>query len=725
MRSSFFSLMLFTLGAFSLCTHRSQAEVPIDGYLPLVGFGLTDEFDDNFNFFPFPSTSPGNFLGPNGQAHFDVALLDTGAGFSLVTSQAYDDFNLDGPYPGEPDGYSGTEIIPVGGATGQVDVLINDPFGLYVSGLQDRSSAGPALTLNNSALSGQTNVSTVTFPPESELPNVIGLPFASQYATRIRSDSPQIFQLKGKTVRTPAIDFLPLGSGGNGITRKAPLLLNPGAVFAQPPSYLPNILNFDIDKPQENPSIPTVTQGALFVNATVSSGASSLGNQELFFDTGASVTVLSEFNALLLGFDVTTDQPEFTIPIVGSGGTLENVPGFFVDNITLPALGGSITANNVPVLVLDVTNPADPGNVVPGIIGTNIFSGRNIVIDPNPSAGAGGESAGLYISDPVTTDFNWVSNSTSADWSSAGSWDQANAPDLLGVTELNNQSGADKEAVVSSADLAWSVSAQGSPGAEMNIRIGPTSSLTVFSGTRIEEHAAIYLEGGVLDTQYLEIRDGKLSGEGQIRTGSGPISGQVEVLNGQIEVGHDLGILAIDGRLSTGPGTLFDFQLGGLTPGTGHDQIQIDGPLALDGQLNLTLANGFRPTVGNVFSLITYDELGGVFSTTNLPGGFTWDVRYTANSVLLEVLSALLPGDANGDGEVDLADLNVLASNWGQSPATFATGDFNGDGTVGLADLNLLGKNWTVPVGIAIPEPSSVVTLMLGTLMLSTARSRA
>jgi hypothetical protein len=54
----------------------------------------------------------------------------------------------------------------------------------------------------------------------------------------------------------------------------------------------------------------------------------------------------------------------------------------------------------------------------------------------------------------------------------------------------------------------------------------------------------------------------------------------------------------------------------------------------------------------------------------------------------------VLAGDANQDGVVNLADFNILASNFGQSNRTFTQGDFNYDGTVNLADFNLLASRF-------------------------------
>jgi len=51
----------------------------------------------------------------------------------------------------------------------------------------------------------------------------------------------------------------------------------------------------------------------------------------------------------------------------------------------------------------------------------------------------------------------------------------------------------------------------------------------------------------------------------------------------------------------------------------------------------------------------------------------------------------VLPGDANGDGRVDLADFGILRSNFGSLFAGGpAAGDFDGDGDVDLADFGLL-----------------------------------
>jgi hypothetical protein len=63
-----------------------------------------------------------------------------------------------------------------------------------------------------------------------------------------------------------------------------------------------------------------------------------------------------------------------------------------------------------------------------------------------------------------------------------------------------------------------------------------------------------------------------------------------------------------------------------------------------------------------------------------------------------------LPGDVNLDGDTDLADLSLMARNWG-SGTTRRTGDLNADGEVSLSDLSLLARNWGATEDELGPEP--------------------
>jgi hypothetical protein len=79
----------------------------------------------------------------------------------------------------------------------------------------------------------------------------------------------------------------------------------------------------------------------------------------------------------------------------------------------------------------------------------------------------------------------------------------------------------------------------------------------------------------------------------------------------------------------------------------------------------------------------------------------------------------LLSGDANGDGKVDVNDLTIVLTNFGQTGTAWSQGEFTGDGTVDINDLTIVLANFgkTAGVGIqAVPEPTCVVLLGIGAL---------
>jgi hypothetical protein len=56
----------------------------------------------------------------------------------------------------------------------------------------------------------------------------------------------------------------------------------------------------------------------------------------------------------------------------------------------------------------------------------------------------------------------------------------------------------------------------------------------------------------------------------------------------------------------------------------------------------------------------------------------------------MRLLNCAEPGDLNGDGAVDGADLAVLLGGWGGAGAS----DLDGNGTTDAADLALMLSNW-------------------------------
>ncbi len=707
----YFELTAAISCALLAAAHAIATGIPIGGFLPQVGIALTNEFKDDFDTNAAYSAAPGGtLLGQGGTAHYDIALMDSGAAISLITAQAHYDFKMDGPYPGQSDGYQGTYPIELKGANGSFFATIDDPLGLYAGGLQGVSGTAP-LTINHSALRGQTNTSLATFDEGVDLPNILGLPFVSRYATYIRNDLPQIHQINGRTVRSPAIEFNPIGGSNQGITRRAFISLDPGASFAQPPFWFYDPQNPDLlNKPYENPSIPTVVQGGIFLTTNLGHDGTTINNNQMLFDTGADVTVLSEQIAYSqLGLD--PDHPDFTVAVTGAGGTAEGIRGYFLDSFTIQAVngGGNLTLTNVPIVVLDVKTPVDGQNTLPGIVGMNVFAGRNLVI--NPKAGAVAE--GIYISDPVTISKNWATSAASGTWSTGGNWNGSTTPTNLGIANVRHVSGGNQVAELTASTTVWEVNVSGSAANQtMTLNVQNDVRLTTFSGINVESNGILQLSGGTVDAQFVEILGGTLRGSGHITTGSGSIAGQVESRGGTVAPGNGIGTLSIEGRFATAADATLAIELGGLAAGTQHDQLIVDGTVALDGTLNVSLL-GFTPLVGNSFTILTGTSIGGQFANLVLPGAFQWDVDYTDTSVVLSVLGLGLDGDFNGDNKVDTADYVVWRKTNGTPQNYQLWRSHYGMGSGGGVGSNLAAS---------IPEPTAMLLAMIAASFLAAHR---
>ena len=86
------------------------------------------------------------------------------------------------------------------------------------------------------------------------------------------------------------------------------------------------------------------------------------------------------------------------------------------------------------------------------------------------------------------------------------------------------------------------------------------------------------------------------------------------------------------------------------------------------------------------------------------------------------LLHAAIGGDANLDGKVDVNDLTIVLSSFGQTGKTWTAGDFNNDGKVDVNDLTILLSNFGQNIGssdaavAAVPEPASMVLLGVGAI---------
>lgn len=161
--------------------------------------------------------------------------------------------------------------------------------------------------------------------------------------------------------------------------------------------------------------------------------------------------------------------------------------------------------------------------------------------------------------------------------------------------------------------------------------------------TIIPKGSALNLAGGTaqLDGHYLlepsnVTVQGTLTGDGKLGgtlTNSGLVSPGTSDKAGTFEVANF-------SQTSTG---VLVLKIGGTSPGIDFDQLIVDGNAALAGSLEIDLFGGFRPVLGETFSLIGFGSHDGEFDRLigrELGGGLFFEEIYGRDGLELAVCNA-------------------------------------------------------------------------------------
>ncbi len=162
-----------------------------------------------------------------------------------------------------------------------------------------------------------------------------------------------------------------------------------------------------------------------------------------------------------------------------------------------------------------------------------------------------------------------------------------------------------------------------------------TGSNTFSGGTWIDGGTLRIVGTNALGSGHVTI------GADGILTGAGTFTGNLQV-NGLYSPGDGVGLIALPGSVTLGGGAgIIEFEIGGLARGTQYDALDIGGTFSSEGSIRLTLVNGFMPSVGDSFNLLTWGTAGDIsfldFNGTALTSGLYWDTTAFASTGVISV----------------------------------------------------------------------------------------
>jgi uncharacterized repeat protein (TIGR01451 family) len=287
------------------------------------------------------------------------------------------------------------------------------------------------------------------------------------------------------------------------------------------------------------------------------------------------------------------------------GGSVEASGSFEINSATLNLNGGTMTG--APVILSDSTlsfGPASTG------AGSFVLRGSSPKLSGDIPAGATVWIRGDGSAHTTATAASGFTNAGTLRLESQNAGTNSNltvtSGTLIntGLLEINPGSGGGRT-------LAASLVNQGAFSLNTN---------ATFTGSTFANDA-----GGVLrGSGNLTLSTATLSNAGQVSPGSSP------------------GVLTLT-RIAQSPAGAVNVEIGGTAAGSQFDQLNVTGAATLDGTLNISLINGFTPSLGQTFRVVGWGSRAGTFTTINgldIGGGLRFEPSYGATGLTLTVVAS-------------------------------------------------------------------------------------
>jgi hypothetical protein len=340
-------------------------------------------------------------------------------------------------------------------------------------------------------------------------------------------------------------------------------------------------------------------------------------------------------------YSVSTETEVDSPGVVTFTGTVSSVGALAISGSATfsPAAGGPVTLT-VPSLSVSSSGATLTGT--DSFIVSGLFSWTWGTLSGTGSLTANG---GISMSGDINLDTRTLTNAATATWTgtrpfivnhgavfnnlagatvdaqsdAAFNWQGIGAmPTFNNAGLVQKSAGAGTTSIGANFNNSGTVNAQSGTLQVSNYQ--QTAGSTILSGGSLASGNPILINGGTL-------------------TGSGFIYANVTNA-GQVNPGSPLGLLNIQGNYTqTAPGDL-RILLGGLTPVTQYNQLEVANSIALGGTLHVALVTGYMPHVNDTFTILKNDSGGAVAGTfaglaegaAFIAGGYQFRISYVGGA---------------------------------------------------------------------------------------------
>ena len=219
-------------------------------------------------------------------------------------------------------------------------------------------------------------------------------------------------------------------------------------------------------------------------------------------------------------------------------------------------------------------------------------------------------------------------------------------------------------------------------------------------------------EGTILINNQLNSGGGTVDVQGGTVSGAGTIGGHLTNASGSIAPGQSPGKLTVGGDFQQQAAGTLQIEIGGMTQGEQYDVLAVDGNATVNGTLEVSLIDGFSPPGGQEFTVLTSALLTDEGLSLSGPSADLFSLVVNGSDLVLRSGGSAIPGDYNGNGQVDAADYTLWADTLGQSVTPGTGADGVADGVINEHDYTMwfarFGNSGT-GAGQAVPEPAGIL----------------